>query len=157
MVIDLQRAVNFKCQKKLKFHNLSKGFCKSSFSKITIFNYLIENAITAKHSTFGSTQKNIPFFACDLLKTQLKHELTLSGLGKTKGLKETNKEKTDEVLQALKIVINNTCRCLTFTKLFFPHRCKKIFVHFSEKTNLLFRSENKTEFSAGKILQTTTI
>jgi len=39
----------------------------------------------------------------------------------------------------------------------YPQRLKKLFVHFSEKTNLLFRSENNTEFSARKILQTTTI
>jgi hypothetical protein len=29
-------------------------------------------------------------------------------------------------------------------KQFFPDRCKNIFVHFSEKTNLLLRLENKT-------------
>ena len=42
-------------------------------------------------------------------------------------------------------------------KTLFPYTCKNIFVHFFEKTNLLFRSDNKIRFSAWKMLQTTTI
>ena len=42
-------------------------------------------------------------------------------------------------------------------KALFPYNCKNIFVHLSKKTNLLFRLENKTRFSAWKMLQTTTI
>ena len=48
-------------------------------------------------------------------------------------------------------------RLVTSFNILYPHLCKNIFVHFSEKTNLLFRSENNTGIFTGKFLQTTTL
>ncbi len=39
----------------------------------------------------------------------------------------------------------------------FSYNCKNIFVQYLEKTDLLFRSDNKTNFCGWKMLQTTTI
>lgn len=39
-----------------------------------------------------------------------------------------------------------------FLKMYFLSNCKYIFARFTENTNLLFRLDNKTGFSAGKFL-----
>lgn len=57
-----------------------------------------------------------------------------------------------------KIVIDNWITYANSSiKTLFPYNCKNFIVHFLDKTDLLFRSDNKTRFTAWKMLQTTTI
>lgn len=51
-----------------------------------------------------------------------------------------------------KMASGNLIICADSTlKTLFVYNCKNIFVHFSEKTNLLFRMDNKLRFSEGKM------
>ncbi len=113
--------------------------CSSLLQKLTA-KFSIPNTSTPDENIFstGSVNEHI-LHVCNFYKVKLKL------------LQFSIEEYADTFLN----------RLLTFSLPFFTtmyrHSWKNFFVHFSEKTNLLLRSDNNTGFSIQKSLQTTTI
>jgi hypothetical protein len=163
MDVELQ-SIEILTQKKVKLTIVTTHFCSyyTYFTSIRKFSSLNAVSYSPLKQQIAAVIKN-KFFASHVLDSvnvwkvpvkSLKHRFNNARCIR----KILSIRSFKEQFYTFKIVNSNWLNYANSRmKALFPYNCKNIFDHLSKKTNLLFRLENKTRFSAWKMLQTTTI
>jgi hypothetical protein len=152
------RSIKTLNQKNVKLDNVTIQFSGYYFVLIFFHKFFLLNAVTY----YGSKATLLVVITCgNFLLRHLLYSIHVSKhlfIDKTGIRKILLIKSMKEEFDTFKIAISYCIiQANSSLKTLFPYNCKNIFVHFFEKANLSFRLDNKTRFSAWKMLQTTTI